>query len=680
MTGIVLALVLAAGQALPVYDGHLLPGWTDYGWAPRQLGPGPARLDLSRYGGWILAHGAPIPEGVSALTFRIDAPRSYGTFIEVRLDSPTFELPGVAIDDKHCRPSGAMQLCTFGMWELTPRMGQVDRIVFRARKAVGSDPVFLDDIRFVSESVDAPQKPKVAMQSANVRIRCDQPAHAISPLIYGIAYSPMHDAKDDQQWSIGATTRRWGGNPTSRYNWELGNAWNTASDYFFRNTNYTSDPHFNAQKFLDANVAHGVGSALTVPILGWVAKDTTSYSFPVSVFGPQQKVADENRDMGNGVTPEGRPIPPGSPTATSIQEPDGFVRRWIASIRKHDEATGKRSLSEVILDNEPMLWHETHRDVHPEPVTYDELFDRTSRAAIEARKADPQVLIAGPALWGWPAYFYSAQDAKIGFTLHPDRLRHGNTPLLPWWLSRMRALEKRTGLKLLDVVDVHYYPQALGVGIQRQGAIDPAAAARRLRAPRSLWDPTYVDESWIHESIRLIPRLREWIAANAPGVRIQIGEWNMGAEEDMSGGLAVAETLGRFAQEDLFAAYYWDYPPKNSPAAFGFRAFRNFDGKGGRFLDQWVPASTTQPLVSVFASRDPAQKDHLVVVLLNLDPEMGVNAHLDFGRCGTPGVTSVFHYEGKGEAFAEVKAEATHAEEPLLPYSMTVVDVRLKPR
>ena len=65
--------------------------------------------------------------------------------------------------------------------------------------------------------------------------------------------------------------------------------------------------------------------------------------------------------------------------------------------------------------------------------------------------------------------------------------------------------------------------------------------ALRIRSVRALWDPAYRDESWIGEPVRLIPRLRDWIAKNAPGVRISIGEYNFGAEKHMSGGLAVAD-------------------------------------------------------------------------------------------------------------------------------------------
>ena len=88
--------------------------------------------------------------------------------------------------------------------------------------------------------------------------------------------------------------------------------------------------------------------------------------------------------------------------------------------------------------------------------------------------------------------------------------------------------------RALDVLDVHYYPQGDGI---YGAAADAATAARRLRSTRSLWDPTYKDESWINDTVRLIPRLKEWIQQNYPGLGFQIGEYNFGAEDHIAGGV-----------------------------------------------------------------------------------------------------------------------------------------------
>ncbi len=71
------------------------------------------------------------------------------------------------------------------------------------------------------------------------------------------------------------------------------------------------------------------------------------------------------------------------------------------------------------LDNEPMLWNSTHRDVHPNPTSYDEMKTRTYLYAAAVKAADPTAETLGPVLWGWCAYFYSALDGcAAGQRLH----------------------------------------------------------------------------------------------------------------------------------------------------------------------------------------------------------------------------------------------------------------------
>ena len=117
-----------------------------------------------------------------------------------------------------------------------------------------------------------------------------------------------------------------------------------------------------------------------------------------------------------------------------------------------------------ILDNEPMLWPTTHRDVHPEPTSYDELVTRTIDYGTAIREADPDAVIAGPAEWGWTGYLYSAKDiASGGTSARPDRRAHGDMPLVAYYLKALAEHEKKTGVRVLDVFDLHSYPAADGV-------------------------------------------------------------------------------------------------------------------------------------------------------------------------------------------------------------------------
>src|SRR4051794_39352927 len=69
-----------------------------------------------------------------------------------------------------------------------------------------------------------PQQPRAVAFTLDCTVR----AKPISPLIYGIGGS-------DTPWSTGTTAVRVGGNPASRYNWQL-DTWNAANDWFFKNT------------------------------------------------------------------------------------------------------------------------------------------------------------------------------------------------------------------------------------------------------------------------------------------------------------------------------------------------------------------------------------------------------------------------------------------------------------
>src|SRR4029078_11004530 len=128
----------------------------------------------------------------------------------------------------------------------------------------------------------------------------------------------------------------------------------------------------------------------------------------------------------------------------------------------------------------------------------------------------------------------------------------------------MRAAEAHAHRRLLDVLDLHWYPEATGAGVRiTEASAAPAVAQARVQAPRSLWDPSYVETSWIAQdagvgAIRLLPRLREKIAAHYPGTPVAITEYNYGGGGDGSGALAEADVLGIFGREGVFAAALWD--------------------------------------------------------------------------------------------------------------------------
>jgi hypothetical protein len=618
-------------------------------------------VKFNGFGGIILKRRVP-PPPAEQLVFRIKAPSSYGDFLAVAFKSEALgeeTFPRVRVRPDHVTDvGGGWKRITVPVSELNPEGVSYDRIVLQAATSVGGDWVLLDQIALTGGSGTGPAAVRSG-GTVQLSVRCDRPTTRINPMIYAIAAGV---------WTTGETAHRVGGNPMTRLNWDRGNLWNAGSDWFFENVQADN----GIWDWIDETFKKGVKMAVVVPMIGWVAKDGTSVGFPKSRFPEQRKFDQHRPEAGDGFRPDGAPIAPGPPTLTSVAAPPAKIREWVQKARQLDAARGGRGIDMYMLDNEPGLWDKTHRDVHPDPVGYDELLDRTIQYGTAIRSADPDAVIAGPTVWGWPQYFTSSKDRRSGL-MGPDRVMHGGVPLLAWYLRKLAEHERKTGVRILDVLDVHYYPQAEGVGSSRT---DAATAALRLRSTRSLWDPAYEDESWINDNIQLIPRLKEWIAENYPGRGISLGEWSFGAEGHISGGLATAEALGRFGQYGLTSAFYWRSLKEGTPAYHGFRACHNFAGQGGRFRDLSVPTTEAKD-VSLFASRDE-DGSHLTLIVLNRDPGVAVQASVDIATCGTASSARAYQYSGGKAGFVEKppagKAGASVGA-ALPPYSITVLDL-----
>ena len=365
------------------------------------------------------------------------------------------------------------------MLQLLGGTRQFDRITLSATEAFDAGTVItIRDLSLIEGEPDLTLQLS-SKEDAAATVDCAATPIPISPHVYGVARSS--DRSDQAPWEIPVPSRRWGGNPTSRYNPVTGN-WNTANDYFWENV-VVGDADLAHEEFLRDNWAHDVGSAVTVPMLGWVAKDDVSVSFPASKFPDQESFDGYRPEAGNGVTSDGEQIQPLSPSMTSVEWTSDDATNWVRAMVAESDAAGHPRPFLYFLDNEPMLWNSTHRDVFPQPLGYDELLRRSIEFATAIKRADPEAMVAGPSVWGWPAYFYSAIDALDGYESGSDYITHGRTPLLEWYLAEMRKYEERTGVRLLDVLDVHFYPQDGSYGSD----VSPEASERRIRSTRSLW-------------------------------------------------------------------------------------------------------------------------------------------------------------------------------------------------
>ena len=116
------------------------------------------------------------------------------------------------------------------------------------------------------------------------------------------------------------------------------------------------------------------------------------------------------------------------------------------------------------------------------------------------------------------------------------------------------------------------------------------------------------------------------------------------------------------------------------PSAFGFLAYRNFDGHGAHFLDWYVPTTAAEG-ASFFASRD-ADGKHVVIVGINLSPDAALSADVDLGSCGTVAKSRSYVYGQGANAFTPSApvdgGPGRTIQRTLPPWSITVIDVDLR--
>jgi len=304
-------------------------------------------------------------------------------------------------------------------------------------------------------------------------------------------------------------------------------------------------------------------------------------------------------------------------------------------------------------------------------MSYADMLSNYEEYAAAVKAQDPSALLLGPDVFGWTSYFYSDLDrGNDNFATHADRAAHGGQAFLPWWLGQVAQADHKRGARSLDLLDVHFYPQAQGVF---SDTADPATQALRIRSVRSLYDPNYTDESWIGTEVQLIPRLKQWIAQQYPGTGLAITEYNWGGEKDASGAVALAEVLGIFGREGVALATYWTYPPPDTPAGAAFRLYRNFDGKGSKFGDISLPVKSSQAGVAAFAARH-SDKNEVDVVLINEAGNQTATVHLNLGLGGTEVVTQ---YQVAPGSSTIAKTPLANPSQPITlpPYSVSLIQV-----
>ena len=662
-----------------VYSDSLQNGWQDYGWATLDYantvqvhsGSHAIAVTPAAYTALYLHHDAQPATSYTNLSFWIRGGSAGGQLLQVQAT-----VGGAALTAKPLTaltPQWQKISLPLALLGVTNQPG-FDGFWIQDRTGKAQATFYVDDILLDGASPAPPSVVRLTVDVASHR-------HPIAPEVYGVAFASTAQLK-----ALNVPLNRSGGNSETRYNWQL-NAHNHAADFFFESiADAGSTPGAETDAFVQSTRDATSLPMVTVPMIGWAAKLGPNRgklaSFSIRKYGPQTgNDAAYFADAGNGVKTAGPPqvyVTGNDPNDANVPSDTVFQGAWVDHLIQKWGTSAAGGVRHYLLDNEPSLWHSTHRDVHPVGATLEEIRDRCLEYAAMVRSRDPGAVIFAPEEWGWSGYLYSGYDqqygAAHGYSSFPDRAAHGNQEAIPWLLDRWREADAKSGRRSVDVLSVHFYPQGGEFGDD----VSAAMQLRRNRSTRALWDPSYTDETWIQTQVRLIPRLKEWVAAHYPGTRIAITEYNWGAEKHISGALAQADVLGILGREGVDFATRWTCPATNTAAFNAIRLFRNYDGAGSTFGDLSVEATAPDPdTVAAFAAQRLVD-GALTVLLLNKDPGAARPVSLSLANFGPAPVAELWRLDSGNRItrLADVGTTNATLEATLPVQSLTLLILR----
>ncbi|MDE5753869.1 MAG: glycoside hydrolase [Oscillospiraceae bacterium] len=450
----------------------------------------------------------------------------------------------------------------------------------------------------------------------NVSVNLSGEKKEISPYIYGMnQYGNINNYKN-----VTVNAVRQGGNRYTGYNWETnwsnaGEDWVNSSD-----TNIGDDKDgagYAARKLSEECQTYNVPYKITtLQMAGYVAADKAG-TVTEAEKAPSARWNEVvfRKDGELSLTPD---------LTDGKVYMDEYVNFLVQTLGDASTATGIQGYS---LDNEPFLWNDTHPMLHGEEAGCNELIDKSIELAKVVKEIDPKAETFGGVLWGMLPCITAGSGETVDQEWEAIKSNYGW--YVDYYLESMAKAEQETGTRLLDVFDVHYYAQ------------DCATDEARLQAARSLYDPEYVENSWLQpwngQYFPFLTRLQESITEYYPGTKLAVSEYNLAdiANEKVPGKSvveAIAETdaLVAFALNDVYFATYWGTLPDCPYVESAINLYTNYDGEGAAFGDTLVESKTEDlSKAASFAAIQGDDDSEVTVVLSNKDSSNTEKAVID---------------------------------------------------
>lgn len=462
-----------------------------------------------------------------------------------------------------------------------------------------------------------------AFAQINIKIDAEAEQKPISSFLYGRNNS---FSSTNPNWTLPAEDlirlqdagitffRESGGNNSSKYNWRR----KLSSHPDWYNNLYTNDWDQSAQT-LQKNFPNAQGM-WAFPLLGYAAKTSLS-NFNDWGYNQSKWWEGVNQNLaGNGVP---------NATGTKAKTEGNFnlyLEKWDADsstgILDHWFGSGglgfnKSKIRYWNMDNEPEIWSGTHDDVMPVQISAQEFMQRYIDLAKKARQKYPDIKLVGPVTaneWQW----YNWDGKTI--------VSNGkNYPWLEFFIKTIAEEQKKSGVRLLDVLDIHFYPSS-------------KKTEDVVQFHRIFFDKNYsfpeangvknITGSWDNNNTKeyIFGRINDWLSTYLGadhGVTLALTESGLdGSIEPNVTAVWYASTLGEFMKNgvEIFTPWSW--------STGMWETVHLFSRYNQKISVQSVSGNET--LVSAYPSVNVA-RDSMTVVLINrsVNQSQRVNIQLD---------------------------------------------------
>ncbi|ACX73935.1 cellulase-like protein [Fibrobacter succinogenes subsp. succinogenes S85] len=433
------------------------------------------------------------------------------------------------------------------------------------------------------------------------------------------------------------------GNNATRYNWR--HKMTVHPDWY--NNVYSHDWAITAQKVLDK--MPGVDAMYAFQLTGYAAS-STDYNFPDWNWKQEHGTyATQTFDLAGGgeVSEDGKTlIKAGDPSLYNMEWPaDSTV-----AIIPHWKDELKFDMSRFkywSMDNEMEIWRGTHNDLDL-PVTGDFLVERYIDVAKKARAAWGDIKLTGPVAaneWQWCSVSsYNKEDRPKG----EDR----NYCWLEYFIMKVAEEQKKSGVRLLDVFDIHWYPTEKDY-------------ESRVNWHRVLFDTTYnypgangikmVGGNWDNKVTKeyIFVRINQWLEkyfGKDHGITLGITETSIIDNDPMVTALTYASFLGTMQDNgvEIFTPWTWGDGMYETVHLFSRYGHPN----------RVQSTSSNDSLVSAYSSISN-KGDSLTVIFVNRAEKDAQEINLDLANFASDGTVKTLTLQNlQGETFVSHTSNA----------------------